>query len=48
MEQIDRDQAEQIIADAYGLPVEILRLSDQEFHWWLHNTEAGRSLLEAK
>ena len=40
-------QAEQDTADAFGVPVEILRLSDAEFHWWLHNTIEGQSLLGA-
>lgn len=33
------------LAAAYDLPVEILLMTDQQFHWWLHNTEAGKELL---
>ena len=43
----ERAAAEQQIADAYGLPVEILRPSDRAFHWWLHNTPNGQALLRA-
>lgn len=34
------------LAHAYDIPVEILLMSDHEFHYWLHHTDEGRELLE--
>lgn len=45
---LDREWVEQKLADAFDLPVEILRLSDWQFHWWLRNTASGRALVEAE
>lgn len=42
-----RAEVEEQIAYAFDLPVEVLRMSDRDFHWWLHNTEAGRAVLES-
>jgi hypothetical protein len=46
-DESEREQATRAIAEAFGVPVEILKMTDREFHWWLHDTAAGRALLEA-
>lgn len=45
----DNDRAETVrrIANGFGVPVELVLMTDGEFHWWLHNTEDGRALLAA-
>jgi hypothetical protein len=42
-----RDEAIRRIATGYGLPVELITMSDEEFHHWLHTTDEGRALLNA-
>lgn len=32
-------------AEALDVPLEILTMTDQEFHRWLHTTDEGRALL---
>ena len=36
------------IAEAFDVEPELLVMSDREFHWWLHNTNEGRALLESE
>jgi hypothetical protein len=42
----ESDDIAKEIARVFGMPMDVVQMTDSEFHWWLHHTDDGRRLLE--